>query len=137
MYCINCGNRNDGNNFCVNCGMNLKIKKTKEDSGLKIFSIILGALGIGVSLTFIFSFIGFILSLIGLILAIIAKKKEKNIIGIILNSVGLILSILIIIFWILIFRFAFSISDRDIDRYDDNYYNNGYYEKFNDIIDIY
>lgn len=134
MYCSNCGIKvNNNNKFCTNCGINLKTIKVKEESGIKLASIILGSIGIFTNLTIIFSFFGFIISLIGLILGIVATKKEKNAIGIILNSVGLFLSITIISIFILIFRFAFETPEEFIEET----HSNNYYEKFNDVLDTY
>ncbi|MBQ2872836.1 MAG: zinc ribbon domain-containing protein [Bacilli bacterium] len=130
MYCSNCGEKNNNNKFCTNCGINLKPIKTKEDSGLKIASIILGGLGIFANLTIIFSFFGFVVSLIGLILGIITIKKEKNIIGIVLNSVSLFLSIIMISIFIIIFRSIFRTPEEFVEEFQ-------HYEKFDNVLDTY
>lgn len=134
MYCNNCGTKiNNDNKFCTNCGINLKPIKAKEDSTLKIASIILGGIGIFANLTIIFSLIGFVISLIGLILGIIATKKEKNIIGIVLNSVAIFLSITMVSIFILILRFAFETPEEFVEETIPNQY----YEKFDDVLDTY
>lgn len=146
MYCSNCGKKIDsGNTFCTGCGfklgnignMNNRVKSQEEVSGLKIASIILGVLGIIGSLTWIFSPISIIIALVGLILGIVATKKVKNAVGIILSSVGLGLSLIMILLLVLVFRSTFDIiSGYEEESYYDDYYNN-YYEKFKDVIDKY
>jgi hypothetical protein len=133
MYCSNCGQKNDNNKFCTNCGINLKPAKIKEDSEMKIASIILGGLGIFANLTIVFSFFGSIISLIGLILGIITTKKEKNTIGIILNSVSLFISIIMISIFVIIFRSVFKTPEEFIEGINHNHY----YEKFDDVLDTY
>ena len=133
MYCSNCGQKNNNNKFCTNCGINLKPTKVKEESGMKIASIILGGLGIFANLTIIFSFFGFIISLIGLILGIITTKKEKNIVGIVLNSVALFISIILISIFIIIFSTIFKTPEEFIEEI----HHNQYYEKFDDVLDTY
>ena len=101
FFCENCGNKIDNNNnFCVNCGNKINRVnnnsinfKNEESNGLKIASIVLGSISI---VGCIFFPISIILSIIGLILGIIATKKGKNMLGIILNVIGLLLSMLII-----------------------------------------
>lgn len=131
MYCGNCGIKIDNsNNFCTNCGISLKQSKVKEDSGMKVASIILGGLGIFSNLTIIFSFVGFVISLIGLILGIIVTKKEKNVIGIVLNAFSLSLSIIIISIFIIVLRFTFKTPKEFVGEIQ-------YYEKFDDVLHTY
>lgn len=165
MYCTNCGNKCNGGNFCTRCGnkleelkvdnttmnkgVNNKVVVKEENSGLKTASIVLGILGIVGSLMIVFFPVSFILSLIGLILGIVATKKVKNVVGIILNSVGLFLSIIICIacVWFLI---CIGSGIKTGSDFYDEYYNDDYnwnyddyfddsesYESFNDIMGTY
>ena len=156
MYCQNCGNKIiENNKFCTNCGTRLINNQTneinnniKKDSGLKIASIILGVIGISTVLTFIFAPLGVIISIVGLILAICSSKKEKNSVGIILNIITLILSLIMsILLSLLIINVVDEVNqnkDTWIDEFKyqddidiDDYFNDYYSKKFNDIIDKY
>lgn len=142
MYCVNCGNKIDSNNnYCTNCGVKVSkgnsvdgdIISKKNDTGLRIASIILGVLSIICSVTVIFFVYGFIMGIVGLVIGIFALKKGKNLAGIILNVVGLVLSIVVfgLFIWLI-----FEVSDGNYD-YDHYYNDNGYFENFKDIIDEY
>lgn len=127
MHCETCGNKLDNNaQFCPECGT--KIEKKNIDnktintnnsikSGLKTASIVLGILGIVVSLTLLFSIPGFIMSLIGVILGICATKKVKNILGIVLSSVGLFISIVSTILSIFVFSYLFNFLETNLDDF--------------------
>ena len=138
FFCENCGNKIDNNNnFCVNCGNKINRVnnnslnvKNEESNWLKSASIVLGSISIVGCITLIFFPISIILSIIGLILGIIATKKGKNMLGIILNVIGLLLSILII-FIIVLFMGTFR-----NDEYEEDFYRDSYdYRNFMNIID--
>ena len=140
MYCSNCGNRNEGNNFCTRCGILLSnnnintLGQGEDKNGLKTASIILGIIGIVGSLTILLSFVGVVVSLIGLILGIVATKKGRNVVGIVLNSVGLFLSISILL---LLFIFV-SFVINEYGDYEGSYYNKeDYFDNFDDYYEQY
>ena len=142
MYCSNCGNKNDGNNFCTKCGNKLDNIDNKDivknnGSGLKTASIVLGIIGIVGTFMIIFSPICFIISLVGLILSVVASRNVRNVSGIILNSVGLFLSIIVLGIIGLVSFFVIEEYDRLPDYKDNNSFDNGYYEKFKDLIEEY
>lgn len=133
MYCINCGNKIDGNDkYCIRCGNRLDINNSnnrniddkKSYSGKKIASIILGAFGIGFSILVIFAPIGLVLSVIGLIISFVVIKNEKNVIGIVLNLIGLLISLCICILFMFVIRYVVSNVDSSVIddfKYSDNY----------------
>ena len=123
MYCINCGNKIDGNDrYCIRCGNSLNIDYNKNEnivnkksySGKKIASIILGILSIGFSMLVIFAPIGLVLSIIGLILSFIVIKNEKNVIGMVLNIVGLLISLCICLLFIFVIRYVVTNVDSSV-----------------------
>lgn len=136
MYCSNCGTKNEGNKYCTKCGLlldnsNVLVKK-EEKNGLKITSIVFGVIGILGSITVFFSPLSLIISLIGLILGVVATKKVKNVLGIVLNTIGLFLSI-IILFLVGLFILLFATDDYGYS--DENDYYDRYYDRFDDYFD--
>lgn len=134
MYCIDCGNKlNENDKFCTKCGgmVSKGVNKidgnsvsAKNDSGMKIASIVLGSVGILGSLMFIFAPISLVLSIIGLILGLCALKKGSNVPGILLSSIGLVLSLVVTI--ILVIMFFMMFENGNVDNYYNDYYEDYY-----------
>lgn len=149
VYCTNCGNKlNDNDKFCTSCGEKrdrIVINKNtdnvngnsvrRNDSGMKIASIVLGSISILAALMFIFAPVGLLLSIIGLVLGLCALKKGKNVVGILLSSIGLVLSIGITVFIVCMFIFMFNEIDTNNYQYEDYY--DQFYDEFNDYYDEY
>lgn len=140
MYCNKCGTRLYGDeSFCTGCGNKIgdeikSINNKEIKDGKKTASIVLGILSLVGSLLFIFAPLSFILAVIGLILGIVATKKVKNVSGIVLNSIGIFLSLIMSIFIILVFLYAFnSVGDTIEDLWDieENY---EYDYKYDDML---
>ena len=124
-FCVSCGNKIVNNyKYCTHCGKQIVNETIKtENNKLIIASIVLGSLGIFGALTVVLCPIGIIISLIGLILGIIANKKTKNVIGIVLSILGFVFSLSTLIVMIVLIKIIISNYDYDSDNYYDSYYN--------------
>ena len=142
MYCSNCGNKIvEGNSFCTKCGVKIVGGRNntvkKEKNGLKTASLVLGILGIVISLTLVLSPLAFVISLVGIILGVIAKKSIKNVEGILISSIGLFLSSLMFVISMLVIYFVIEPDNFDIENEENSYKEEfydygkyGHYEKF-------
>lgn len=112
MYCSKCGmeNTND-NNFCYNCGNNLKTNSSNNNvkSGNEETSLILGIICLVSS--FFLNIICFIPGIISIVYAKKYKKESGKLgVGFGLSLGGMIFSVVILILTILLFILAINVA---------------------------
>ena len=131
MYCSNCGTENENSKFCKFCGKDLaqqspttvskddiqSVSPSKTSKVMGIISMILGISSASVT-TLLFWFPYSICvapnAIAGLILGVLSLQKNKKDFpnghakaGIILSAVSLVTLAIVIIFWIVLFFFAY------------------------------
>lgn len=128
MFCRNCGNDVTGKNYCPNCGTkcysvnNVNTYNANNDGeGILVGSVIIGF--VSIFLIFCISFLAIPIAIVGLIFGIIAYKRCKRIVGIVINGISILLNILftlIVVIFVGIFVGSFIdfFSEFDNDYYD-------------------
>ena len=94
MFCRNCGNDVTGKNYCPNCGTkcysvnNVNTYNANNDGeGILVGSVIIGF--VSIFLIFCISFLAIPIAIVGLIFGIIAYKRCKRIVGIVINGISI------------------------------------------------
>jgi uncharacterized membrane protein HdeD (DUF308 family) len=126
MFCKVCGlNIDDNAKSCPNCGaafMNdpyaqsvitepsVMVQPTSTNDGLAVASLVLGIVSASFSiiccLPYVTAILGFLCAIVGLILGIFAlktKKRTQAIVGLSLSAVAIVVSVVVIIFWTVVF----------------------------------
>jgi hypothetical protein len=97
-------NRNNINNVSNDA-------KIMED--LRVISIVLGSVGIFLTMLIVTSFFGILVSVIGFILALISLQEDNNILGLVLNSIAILLFMVMVSFAMCFIYYSASYVDSE------------------------